>query len=75
MKFKGNDILIKKNDIDASKITSQFAIESFKVDYFLCIINHAIASLNRRFEQYKEYESVWIFVHYLSTQSTLLVNL
>ena len=49
-----------ENPSDA--ITSQSAKESFRVNYFLCVVDHAIASLNRRFEQYQEYESVFGFL-------------
>ncbi|KAI3706498.1 hypothetical protein L6452_24284 [Arctium lappa] len=51
-----------ENPSDTSEITSQSAKESFRVNYFLCVVDHAIASLNRRFEQYKEYESVFGFL-------------
>lgn len=37
--------------------------ESFKVNYFLYIINQAIASLTIRFEQYQEYENMFSFIY------------
>ncbi|KAJ9542609.1 hypothetical protein OSB04_029115 [Centaurea solstitialis] len=51
-----------ENSSDASEITSQSAKESFRVNYFLCVVDHAIASLRRRFEQYQEYENVFGFL-------------
>nr|GEX03523.1 NB-ARC domains-containing protein [Tanacetum cinerariifolium] len=36
--------------------------ESFKVNYFLYIVDQALSSLNTRFEQYKEYEKVFGFL-------------
>ena len=38
------------------------AIESFRVSYFLVIVDTAIASLNSRFEQLKEFEMVFGFL-------------
>ncbi|KAK1399192.1 TTF-type domain-containing protein [Heracleum sosnowskyi] len=36
--------------------------EFFRVNYFLYVVDQAISSLNRRFEQYKEYESIFGFL-------------
>ncbi|XP_058783708.1 uncharacterized protein LOC131658431 [Vicia villosa] len=36
--------------------------ESFRVNYFLYLVNQAIVSLNKRFEQYQEYESIFGFL-------------
>ncbi|KAJ9539216.1 hypothetical protein OSB04_031949 [Centaurea solstitialis] len=47
-----------ENPSDASEITKQSAEESFRVNYFLSLVDHAIASLGKRFEQYQDYESV-----------------
>ena len=38
------------------------AEESFKVNYFLYIVDQAIASLTTRFEQYQEYENIFGFL-------------
>ncbi|GKB16589.1 zinc finger MYM-type protein 1-like protein [Tanacetum coccineum] len=38
------------------------AEESFKVNYFLYIVDQAIASLTTRFEQYQEYENIFSFI-------------
>jgi hypothetical protein len=35
---------------------SHYTEESFRINYFLPIVDQALASLNIRFEQYKEYE-------------------
>ncbi|XP_024994016.1 uncharacterized protein LOC112527546 [Cynara cardunculus var. scolymus] len=51
-----------ENSHDASEMNSQSMEESFEVNYFLCVFDHAIASLSRRFEQYQEYESVFRFL-------------
>ncbi|PWA54786.1 zinc finger MYM-type protein 1 [Artemisia annua] len=42
--------------------TSYSAEESFKVQYFLYIVDQALVSLRTRFEQYKEYEKVFGFL-------------
>ncbi|XP_058733893.1 uncharacterized protein LOC131605566 [Vicia villosa] len=36
--------------------------ESFRVNYFLYLVDQAIVSLNKRFEQYQQYESVFGFL-------------
>ncbi|XP_058742320.1 uncharacterized protein LOC131614784 [Vicia villosa] len=36
--------------------------ESFRVNYFLYLVDQAIVSLNKRFEQYQEYESIFGFL-------------
>ncbi|CAJ2662601.1 unnamed protein product [Trifolium pratense] len=36
--------------------------ESFRVNYFLNLVDQAIVSLNKRFEQYQQYESVFGFL-------------
>ncbi|CAL5212954.1 unnamed protein product [Lathyrus oleraceus] len=36
--------------------------ESFRVNYFLYLIDQAVVSLNKRFEQYQEYESIFGFL-------------
>ncbi|KAJ0808162.1 putative transcription factor and/or regulators TTF-type(Zn) family [Helianthus annuus] len=36
--------------------------EDFKVNYFLCIVDQAISSLETRFDQYKKFENLWGFL-------------
>ena len=48
------------NDVDEDPQLS--AIESFRVTYFLVIVDTAIASLNSRFEQLKAFEKVFGFL-------------
>ncbi|CAL5196293.1 unnamed protein product [Lathyrus oleraceus] len=36
--------------------------ESFRVNYFLYLVDQAVVSLNKRFEQYQEYESIFGFL-------------
>ncbi|GKC00947.1 zinc finger MYM-type protein 1, partial [Tanacetum coccineum] len=49
-----------ENSVDQD--TSYFFEESFKVQYFLYIVDQALVSLRTRFEQYKEYERVFGFL-------------
>ncbi|KAI8541987.1 hypothetical protein RHMOL_Rhmol08G0104100 [Rhododendron molle] len=48
-----------KNDVEEVR---QSAEESFRVNYFLFIIDQALSSLNDRFEQFQEYEKVFGFL-------------
>ncbi|XP_056692487.1 uncharacterized protein [Spinacia oleracea] len=50
-----------ENPDDAPSV-SQSAEESFRVNYFLFIIDQAIVSLKRRFEQFQEYENLFGFL-------------
>ncbi|XP_065870627.1 uncharacterized protein [Euphorbia lathyris] len=43
-------------------VTPVSAEESFRLNYFLYIVDQAISSLERRFEQYVEYESIFGFL-------------
>ena len=57
----------RKKHFDESTSTASVAPplsgeEFFRVNYFLYIVDQAISSLNRRFEQYKEYESIFGFL-------------
>ncbi|KAL6570270.1 hypothetical protein OROMI_014784 [Orobanche minor] len=51
-----------ENPNDTSSVCSQTAEESFKVNYFLYIVDQAIVSLEKRFEQYQEYENIFGFL-------------
>ena len=44
------------------------AEESFRVNYVICVVDQAISSLTRRFEQYEGYQKVFGF---LFTSETL----
>ena len=47
---------------DDASIVSQSAEESFRVNYFLNVVDQAICSLTRRFEQYQGYEKTFGFL-------------
>uniref|UniRef100_A0A7N0U3J8 Uncharacterized protein n=1 Tax=Kalanchoe fedtschenkoi TaxID=63787 RepID=A0A7N0U3J8_KALFE len=36
--------------------------DAFRINYFLCMVDRAISSLNRRFEQYEDYEKIFGFL-------------
>ncbi|PWA46018.1 zinc finger MYM-type protein 1 [Artemisia annua] len=58
-------VIHRKRQFDESFVdqdTSYSIEESFKVQYFLYIVNQALVSLRTRFEQYKEYEKVFGFL-------------
>ncbi|XP_048504198.1 uncharacterized protein LOC125499433 [Beta vulgaris subsp. vulgaris] len=50
------------NSTNTSSVASQSPEESFRVNYFLYIVDQAIVSLNKRFEQYQEYENIFGFL-------------
>ncbi|CAH9119634.1 unnamed protein product [Cuscuta europaea] len=45
-----------------SEVVNLSADESFRLNYFLYIVDQAIVSLRRRFEQYQEFESIFGFL-------------
>ncbi|XP_012704383.1 uncharacterized protein LOC105915110 [Setaria italica] len=47
---------------DDASIASQSEEESFRLKYFLPVVDQAIASLTRRFEQYRGYEKTFDFL-------------
>nr|XP_020183071.2 zinc finger MYM-type protein 1-like [Aegilops tauschii subsp. strangulata] len=47
---------------DDPSIVSQSAEESFRVNYFLHVVDQAIVSLNTRFQQYEGYEKIFGFL-------------
>ena len=57
-------IIYRKNQFDenASEEITHSAEESYRVDYFLYIVDLAISSLNSRFEQFKNYEDIFRFL-------------
>ncbi|XP_030479295.1 uncharacterized protein LOC115696539 [Cannabis sativa] len=46
----------KQFDESVNEGVTQSAAESFKIDYFLCIIDQAISSFKTRFEQFQNFE-------------------
>ncbi|PWA86788.1 zinc finger MYM-type protein 1 [Artemisia annua] len=63
--FPQKRVIRRKKQFDentAESDTLLSAEESFKVNYFLYIVDQALSSLNTRFEQYKEYEKVFGFL-------------
>ena len=57
-------IIYKKKQFDenASEEITHSAEESYRVDYFLYIVDQAISSLNSRFEQFQKYEDIFYFL-------------
>ena len=63
--FRQKRVIRRKRQFDESSVdhdTSYSVEESFKVQYFLYIVDQALVSLKTRFEQYKEYEKVFGFL-------------
>ncbi|XP_076941460.1 uncharacterized protein LOC143611024 [Bidens hawaiensis] len=56
--------IIRKKQFDESREQEVLFSpeEKFKVNYFLCIVDQAIASLETRFEQYEQYEKLFDFL-------------
>ena len=52
----------KQFDENASEEITHLAEESYRVYYFLYIVDQAISSLNSRFEQFKKYEDIFGFL-------------
>uniref|UniRef100_A0A7N0TYT2 DUF4371 domain-containing protein n=1 Tax=Kalanchoe fedtschenkoi TaxID=63787 RepID=A0A7N0TYT2_KALFE len=59
-----------ENSNDEPLIESQSPEDAFRINYFLYMVNQAISSLNRRFEQY-EYEKIFGFL-FISTKLNAL---
>ncbi|VFQ59531.1 unnamed protein product [Cuscuta campestris] len=47
---------------DVCATESQSEEESFRINYFLFIVDEAISSLTSRFEQYQQYENIFGFL-------------
>ncbi|GKB68411.1 zinc finger MYM-type protein 1-like protein [Tanacetum coccineum] len=63
--FRQKRVIRRKRQFDEDSVnqdTSYSVEESFKVQYFLYIVDQALVSLRTRFEQYKEYEKVFGFL-------------
>ena len=50
----------KQFDDNASEVVTQSATESFKVNYFLYIVDQALSSFKTRFEQFHNYLKLFI---------------
>ncbi|RDY05647.1 hypothetical protein CR513_10495, partial [Mucuna pruriens] len=61
--FKNVKFVEKKhhddNPYECTKSNLEFAKESFRIHYFLYIVDQTIDSLNRRFEQYNTYKEIF----------------
>ena len=52
----------KQFDENANEEITHSAEESYRVDYFLYIVDQVISSLNSRFEQIQKYEDIFGFL-------------
>lgn len=52
----------KQFDESVSEEVTFSAEESFRVNYFLYIMNQVVSSLTSRFEQFKKYQETWGFL-------------
>ncbi|XP_021843059.2 uncharacterized protein [Spinacia oleracea] len=63
--FPERRIIRRKRQFDENSSTPSVQLsgeESFRVNYFLCLVDQAIVSLNKRFEQYKDYDVIFGFL-------------
>jgi hypothetical protein len=64
--FKKKRQIKRKRNFDENpndtNIEIQSAEESFRINYFIPVVDEAIASLTRRFEQYQGYEKIFGFL-------------
>uniref|UniRef100_A0A7N0U754 TTF-type domain-containing protein n=1 Tax=Kalanchoe fedtschenkoi TaxID=63787 RepID=A0A7N0U754_KALFE len=63
--------ILDENFHDESSVVSQSPEDAFRVNYFLYIVDQAISSLHKRFEQYKAYENVFGFLFSSTKLNTL----
>jgi hypothetical protein len=61
----------KQFDEDANDETTQSAEKSFRIDYFLYIVDQAIFSIQSRFEQFQIYENIFGFLFNFKTLKSL----
>ena len=70
--FRTRRVIKRKRQFDENpddtNIATQSAEESFRISYFIPLVDQAISSLTRRFEQYKDYQKIFGF---LFTSETL----
>ncbi|XP_058223043.1 uncharacterized protein LOC131332765 [Rhododendron vialii] len=52
----------KQFDENVGEEVSLLAAESFRVNYFLFVLDHGLSSLESRFEQFQRYEETWGFL-------------
>ncbi|KAK9667913.1 hypothetical protein RND81_13G020400 [Saponaria officinalis] len=62
-----------ENEVDPHEVVPQTTKESFRVNYFLYIVDHAIVSLRKRFEQYQDFQNIFGFL-FSSRKLRLLDN-
>ena len=62
--FVEKRIICRKNqfDEDVSEEVNRSAEESFRVNYFLYVVDQALSSMKSRFEQFEEYEKKFGFL-------------
>lgn len=63
--FLRRRIIRRKRQFDEDLNTpsvEQSEEESFRVHYFLCLVDQVVVSLNKRFEQFKQYEAIFDFL-------------
>lgn len=63
--FPQRRIIRRKRNFDENSDTPSVELsgeESFRVTYFLYLVDQAVVSLEKRFEQYQEYESIFGFL-------------
>jgi hypothetical protein len=56
---------------DDTNVATQSAVESFRVNYFIPLVDQAISSLITRFEQYKGYQEIFGFLFTSETLQSL----
>ena len=64
--FRKKRVIKRKRQFDETSddtnLATQSAEESFRISYFIPIVDQAIASLTRRFEQYQSYQKIFGFL-------------
>ncbi|XP_022014169.1 zinc finger MYM-type protein 1-like [Helianthus annuus] len=63
--FRKKRVIYRKKQFDESSSVEEVTFspeEDFRVNYFLCIVDQAIFSLETRFEQYQKFEKIFGFL-------------